>query len=549
LPRLRSGSWLRLTSSSFLVALFLVPSAARSAEKTIVRDMKDVFYQSTPLTPTGGQTPAVAETTIFHKVFFDDMETGITDGWGVVDFRAGQPNAWHIVSGTHACVGNTWWMGQTGLAYGDGYDNNWVQSLKTNVPIDLTGTTGNKLTFKYRFQSEYNYDWGWVLIKPSGTGAYWDTLAQYSGDFGASCNNASIDIPDSFTTKTQPITLQFLFGSDLDSSTADTGTFPTSGWSLDDVKITASGNNVRFFDDMESGPSKWLATAPDPGTLWHLENAPATSLPASCYFLNTYVWVPFIGFGFGSVPDWADAMLTTPTMDLQGIFEGTPLNTTLRLQYDNWVNLPFQRGLYWSLWIQGSDDLTTWTPWHNALFPLVFSSGSTQCNEGLTLNFNPYNTSRTGVQPGTRYIRLGFRLRDDRAVTQDGQILTLGQTTEGIYFDDVGVYYVYTISGVEEVPTATAPSRASIRKVFPNPFNPSTTIEFAVPSTGKTALRIYDVRGRRQATLVNQEMGPGVYRIRWSGKSDDGRDLSSGVYFARVETRMGSDAVRVMMIK
>ncbi len=517
-----------------------------------MKDMNEVFYQSPPISYTPGrQTPAVAETTISHRVFFDDFESGSTAGWSTVDFRFGQPNAWHIVSGSHSCVGNAWWMGQTGLTYGDGYDNNWVQSLKTNVAINLAGSSNNKLTFKYRYQAEYGYDWGRVLIRPSGASARWDTLGEYSGDFGSSCVNATIDIPDSFTTKPQPITLQFLFGSDLSIATTDTDTIPPvfTGWSLDDVKITAQGNVVKFFDDMESGSAQWIASSPDPGTLWHLENSPSTSIPASCFFLNTNLWVPFQGFSFGMVPDHADAMLASPPMSLEGVFEGTPLNSTLRLQFDDWVNLPFEKGVYWSLWIQGSDDLITWTPWRNALFPLVFSSGSTQCIEGNTLNFDPYNTNRTGVQPGTKYMRLGFRIRDEKASSGEGQILNLGVQTEGIYLDDIGVYYIYTISGVETVAGVPTASRTRISKVYPNPFNPSTTIEFSVPAESRTAVRMYDVMGRRLATLTDKTMGPGVYRIRWDGKTDDGRELSSGVYFARVENQLGRDAVRVMMIK
>jgi len=535
------------------LALSLLPATALGAPgKTVVKDMKDYFYVSTPLTHTPGRgTPAVAETTIRHQVFFDDLENGSVANWGTVNFRQGQPNGWNIVSGAHSCVGSAWWCGQAGLAYGDGYDNNWVQTLTTNVPIDLTGSSNNKLTFKYRYQAEYGYDWGWVLIQAAGGGARWDTLAQFSGDFDASCVNATIDIADSFTTKPQPVKLMFLFGSDLTISTADTDTIPPvfTGWSLDDVRIVGQGNDLQFEDTMEFGPSKWIASSPNPGTLWHLENSPSTSVPSSCFFLNTNVWVPFDGFGFGAVPDYSDAMLTTPAMDLQGVFAGTPLNYTLTLQFDDWVNLPFDVGVYWSIWIQGSDDLTTWTTWHNALDPLVFSSGSAQCIEGHTQTFNPYNTARTGLQPGTRYIRLGLRIRDEKQVSTEGQILNLGNLTEGIYFDNVGVYYVYTILGVESVSAAPIGGRANIRKVFPNPFNPSTTIEFSVPEAGRTAVRIYDVQGKRLATLVDDTMGPGVYRIRWNGSADDGRELSSGVYFARVESRLGRDAARVMMLK
>jgi hypothetical protein len=528
---------------ALIVTFALSPSTVgASPEKTVVREMRDVFSHG--IRPDF--TPAAVETTIRHRVFETDLE-GSMAGWNVIDFRAGQPKGWNIVSGAHSCVGNAWWCGVPGLAHGDGYDNNWVQILKTNVPITLTGTTGNKLTFKYRVQSEHAYDFGWVMIHDGNSASAWDTLASYSGDFGSSCSNASIDIPDSWATRPQPIQLQFLFASDLTVSTADSsGAF--TGWSLDDVKITATGSNVRFFDDMESGPSKWTAYSANPGAHWHLESQPETTPTADCSFLFTNVWVPFQGSVFGVVPDFTDAMITTPSMDLQGVFRAGDPN--LSLFVDEWVDLPSDNGTYWSLWIQGSNDLNTWTPWANALNPLVFTGGTPQCTENHTVTFNPYNTNRTGILPGTRYIRLGFRLRDEKQISQEGAILRQGLLTEGIYFDNIGVYYIYTITGVETVSSVPRSQRASLAKVYPNPFNPSTTIEFSVPTAGPAMVRVFDVQGRAVATVVREEsLAAGVYRAKWNGMSDTGKELSSGVYFARLESPGGHDSKRLLMIK
>jgi hypothetical protein len=517
--------------------------------------MSDYFIEETPLVNVPGRFTAVAaETTIRHQVFFSDLD-GSSAGWGVVNFRQGQPVAWNIVSGTHACVGSSWWMGQTGFTYGDGYDNNWVQSLTTNVPITLSGTTNNKLNFKMRIQTEFGWDWGSVLIK-GATGVRWDTLATYSGNFGASCINQALSIPDSFTTVTQPVTIQFLFGSDLDISTADDNSAPHTGWSVDDVEVKSQGNPpggaVRFFDDMQSGSSKWLAASPNPGSLWHVENSPGTSVPATCFFLSTDVYVPFAGSGFGIVPNHADAMLTTPTMDITGVFSAATTTTALKLQFDNWENIPFDNYLYWSLWIRGSADKVTWTPWRNALNPLVFSGGSAQCKEANSVNFDPYNTNRTGIQPGTPYIQLGFRLRDEKAggqSVQDGSPLKLGVNTEGIYFDNVGVFYIYTISGAEPVSAVPLGTKAAIRRVYPNPFNPSTTVEFSVPKQGRAAVRVFDLQGRRIATLVDESMAAGLYRVRWDGRDQSGRDVSSGLYFAMIESGGTRQAVRLTLLK
>ena len=537
-----------ISALSLLFAVSL-PSFADAA-KPSYKSMDEEFRVTTPLTYTPWRsTPAVAETTIRHQIFFDDLE-GSMAGWGVINYRQGQPNAWNRVTGANSCTGFAWWCGQTGLPFGSGYDNNWVQMLKTNVPITLNGTTNNKLTYKFRHRSEFGFDWGYVLIKDGAAASRWDTLASYSGDFGTSCASPTIDIPNSWTTAPQPITLLFLFGSDLDISAGDqAGNY--QGWSIDDVKITAQGNNVRFFDDMEAGSSQWIAESPNPGPLWHIESAPGTSIPAGCFFLSSNVWVPFQGFGFGVVPDFVDAMIYSPPMSLEGVFSPNNPTTSLTLQFDNWVNLPPENAVYWSVQLSGSNDLVTWTPWRNGT-GVLHSGGNPQCTEGATKEFNPYNTAITGIQPGTKYMRIGFRLRDEKAngfPANDGAPLFLGVRTEGIYFDNIGIYNVYTISGVETVDGAPAGTRAAIRKAYPNPFNPRTTLEFTVPKRGPVAVRIFDLQGRQVASLVNDTMNGGVYRVHWNGQDDAGRSQSSGIYFAQIQSGGSRHSVRLTMLK
>jgi len=93
-------------SAGLSVLLLGTLSLASSASAYSVRvNQWDYFHQETPLTYTPGRgTPAVAETTIRHQVYFTDLEAG-TAGWTTVNHRAGMPTGWNIVSGTHACTG------------------------------------------------------------------------------------------------------------------------------------------------------------------------------------------------------------------------------------------------------------------------------------------------------------------------------------------------------------------------------------------------------------------------------------------------------------
>lgn len=70
--------------------------------------------------------------------------------------------------------------------------------------------------------------------------------------------------------------------------------------------------------------------------------------------------------------------------------------------------------------------------------------------------------------------------------------------------------------------------------VAPNPFNPSTNIEFRLMASATVTLSIYNLRGQRVTTLVNETMPPGVYGRQWLGTDEAGRAMPSGGYVARL---------------
>ena len=79
---------------------------------------------------------------------------------------------------------------------------------------------------------------------------------------------------------------------------------------------------------------------------------------------------------------------------------------------------------------------------------------------------------------------------------------------------------------------------------YPNPFNPSTNINFSIPNSGLVTLRVYNVLGQQVAELVNQEMEAGKHTYEF-----DGSKLSSGMYVYQLNTETVSISKKMLLIK
>lgn len=90
-------------------------------------------------------------------------------------------------------------------------------------------------------------------------------------------------------------------------------------------------------------------------------------------------------------------------------------------------------------------------------------------------------------------------------------------------------FRVYSSTAIEPL-DLTVPGQYELAQNFPNPFNPTTNIRFAIPQSGHVKLTVYNVAGQEAATLVNGVMSAGTYKVDF-----DARHLSSGIYFYRIE--------------
>ena len=80
--------------------------------------------------------------------------------------------------------------------------------------------------------------------------------------------------------------------------------------------------------------------------------------------------------------------------------------------------------------------------------------------------------------------------------------------------------------------------------IYPNPFNPSTTIEYTIPSSSRTSVVIYDVLGRNVTTLVDSFKNAGKYSINWMAN-----DVPSGVYFCRMTSGNFLETKKITLLK
>ena len=84
----------------------------------------------------------------------------------------------------------------------------------------------------------------------------------------------------------------------------------------------------------------------------------------------------------------------------------------------------------------------------------------------------------------------------------------------------------------------------------PNPFNPSTKIQFAIPQIEKVSIKVYDIQGKLIKNIVDHElMNPGSYQVKWDGTDLVGAKVASGIYFARMQAGSFMQTKKMMMLK
>ena len=110
---------------------------------------------------------------------------------------------------------------------------------------------------------------------------------------------------------------------------------------------------------------------------------------------------------------------------------------------------------------------------------------------------------------------------------------------------DMGCYEWRTTNSVDEI----TPTSKFTLSAYPNPFNPSTTITYFLPSVSHVKIEIFNITGQKIITLVDEPHQYGINKTAWNGMDRNRNAVSSGVYFYRLETSYGILTKKMVLIK
>jgi|GEM_PF-3141569 len=170
---------------------------------------------------------------------------------------------------------------------------------------------------------------------------------------------------------------------------------------------------------------------------------------------------------------------------------------------------------------RGADEARTWTEIAS------FTTHQELAGQGSTTRAHSYSYTDKDVKTGKHY---EYRLSD---VAYDGKRTTHASLSVMVVFAD----------------TDTRPGTLTLLPAFPNPFNPETTISYALTEGAELSLSIYDLRGREVWRHVAGEQAAGLYQLSWNGRDSNDNTLDAGVYLLAVQAGSDSRMLKLMLIK
>jgi hypothetical protein len=299
--------------------------------------------------------------------------------------------------------------------------------------------------------------------------------------------------------------------------------------------------------------------------------------------------------------------LSSPTEHTADGFEMTQLQTSFHPTAGDWVYIVFDSPFHWD----GESNIVIDTAFSSVtasntsgqvrMIPSFngyrYVTGSGNMSAATTLHFMPYKPQIRfnftpdipgSLSPASNLVAShdpngitltwdypvevddleGFRIYRDGLVL-NGQLLTTNTFLDKNVVN--GVNYIYTVSAIHSEGESAHSNEASLTAIsiedmtliksdvslgnnYPNPFNPSTVIQFWIGSAAnrertKVNVTIFNIRGQRVKTIVDDYYLPGEHFVVWDGTDDSGVTVSSGVYLYRMTTELHQESKKMILMK
>jgi hypothetical protein len=175
---------------------------------------------------------------------------------------------------------------------------------------------------------------------------------------------------------------------------------------------------------------------------------------------------------------------------------------------------------------------------------LAYNTGTLTWDESRAEDFDYFTVYGANTQSFGSATLVDYCVEPTMDITAAGYVFYFVTATD-FSGNEGSAAMINTLSGVGGTPKDYVLSVSA----YPNPFNPSTTVRYTLPSRGHVTVAVYDARGARVATLADADQDAGAYTERWDGHDGAGRAVSSGVYFARVDHPAGTKAYKMVLLK
>ncbi len=467
-------------------------------------------------------------------------------------------------------------------AGGTGYGNGWDEAVCRD--FSYNGADPVSLQYKYSYHTESGYDYGRVKIEVNGTVS---TIVSYHG---VGSGTANIDLTP-YLTGSGASAYTLIFGFDSDWAYADEdGDFnsgTTGPFKIDDVSVTGGGESYATdFEAYEDG--------------WHVDR---TMTPVKEYFLvenrnsigaqfdqnlngqglviyhveDDVMKTTLGNSGDGDPGTTARGMMVEEADGLGQLLSGTNRGDAGDVFPGNTSNTAFN-----SATVPNSNSLNAYTT--NVAVENISPSGNVMTADMRGGYFAPTLVSITPVigdndqvvpvpdVAGAGFVYgATFLLRDPSMIeyaATDVEWIGKAKLVGTLDLNGVpgGTYDVVVRNPdgqesviddgfiVNDVGTGIGnPSLAATNALFqnhPNPFNPTTTIKYAIKDGGHVTLKIYNAAGQLVRTLVDDMQAPqaGGFSVLWNGRNDAGEPVASGVYLYQLTAGSEYQAVKKLVL-